>query len=325
MGRTKEFFIESGNRADMQAELSRGSRLRMLADGAQMRHAIDASKNCTAEDGKKKPTPFVGAAIVLNGELLGTAYRGEIEPGEHAEYTLLERKLKDVDLTGAVLYSTLEPCTKRNPPKIECAQRIIDRRIGTVIIGTLDPNPDVCGVGELRLRRAGIRIGRFSHEFMEEIEQLNKEFSEQFPLDSKMKRSASEKTDPVKLGELFGPNGHPIGYDDEGNKVEWIPDDENPGQTWAMMLRRNDDTILEMYNELWDKVWWNRHMIHEHDHGHQECSGVGEMGCEKAARVVKTYGRENLGWNDIDWGLLQGRLSAISWVMGSEWHESLDT
>jgi pyrimidine deaminase RibD-like protein len=302
-------------------------RIVKLSNRQFMLRAIELARNCISEKGKISPK--VGAVISYQGKSLGEAFRGELAPGEHAEFTLLEKKLVDKTLAGTTLFTTLEPCTSRNHPKIACADRIIERRIKRVVIGTLDTNEQIRGRGELRLREAGIEIARFDSDLMSVIEELNRDFMRQHAIGRRRRRTKAETTDPVKPGEV-GPNGYRIGYTKNGDKVEWLPNEENPGKERPLLLRRNDKSILKANDEFFDKVWWNRHQIwlEKIKSGEQPITKEENLILKKAKQAAKKiedkYGKKNLGWDDFEWGMINGKLSALRWVLGDEW-DMLDT
>lgn len=147
----------------------------MNTDRDYMRMAIDESRRCKGEDDRVHP--MVGAVVVKDGIVLAKSYRGELSHGEHAEFTALEKKLGAEVLAGATVYTTLEPCTSRNHPKMPCAERLIERKVARVVIGMLDPNLSITGKGQRRLRDANIATDLFPSDLMAEIEELNREFA----------------------------------------------------------------------------------------------------------------------------------------------------
>jgi len=92
---------------------------------------------------------------------------------------------------------------------------------------------------------------------------------------------------------------------------------------------RRLDEILSAEQELFDRIWYDRSMLHEQkliDAGDEaELEHLRQIAGPGRARVEQTYGIENLGpYDKFEWGMLNGKLSALRWVLGSDW-DFLDT
>ena len=147
-----------------------------------MEQAIEVMRRSIPEprtDGKA--SPMVGAVLWRPDGTVETACRGELRDGDHAEYTLLERKNRDRKLDGAVLFATLEPCApgSRRHPKLGCAERIVLARIKKVWIGIEDQDPTVDRKGIQYLQDNGVTVRMFDRDLQEEIQKVNKTSIEQ--------------------------------------------------------------------------------------------------------------------------------------------------
>ena len=145
-----------------------------------MQLAVKVMRDSIAEIRKDgKVNPKVGAVLVFPDGSVEIGYRGELRDGDHAEFTLIERKCVNRDLKDAVLFSTLEPCVQRNPPKRGCCRHVAGARIKKVFVGIEDPDPTVAGEGIRYMEEHGIKITMFDREFQKQIEDENTDFLKQ--------------------------------------------------------------------------------------------------------------------------------------------------
>jgi riboflavin biosynthesis protein RibD len=109
--------------------------------------------------GMVSPNPMVGAVLVRDGVLLAEGWHA-VYGGPHAERMLfdgLEEGKQNKNFSDCILYVSLEPCAHfgKTPP---CANLILEKGVGKVVVGVLDPNPLVSGKGVALLRAAGVEV-----------------------------------------------------------------------------------------------------------------------------------------------------------------------
>lgn len=131
------------------------------------------------------PNPMVGAVLVADigyqvsgneGQILGEGWHRQYGC-PHAEPNCLQNAEKNhpegIDFKHCTLYVNLEPCSHygKTPP---CAELIIKKGIGRVVVGCLDPNPQVAGRGVNMMQDAGIEV--IVGVMEKECREINKRF-----------------------------------------------------------------------------------------------------------------------------------------------------
>ncbi len=98
LGRKETAGEDPGDHMPMAKVARSGEEQSKQTDRELMLRAIALARQSKGEPGKIAPK--VGAIIARAGKPLGGAFRGELAPGEHAEFTLLEKKLPHETLAG---------------------------------------------------------------------------------------------------------------------------------------------------------------------------------------------------------------------------------
>ncbi len=126
-------------------------------DQTWMRRCLDLAERGA---GQVSPNPMVGAVLVSpDGAILGEGAH-TVYGGPHAEREAVRDALErngDTALGEATLYVNLEPCSHygKTPP---CTEVILEMGIRRVVVGMVDPFPEVAGSGIRRLRERGVEV-----------------------------------------------------------------------------------------------------------------------------------------------------------------------
>jgi diaminohydroxyphosphoribosylaminopyrimidine deaminase/5-amino-6-(5-phosphoribosylamino)uracil reductase len=118
------------------------------------------------------PNPMVGAVIVHNDKIIGEGFHRKY--GEsHAEVNAITSVKEEQLLKNSTLYVNLEPCSHygKTPP---CSELVIWKQIPRVVIGQIDPFPEVSGKGIKKLKEAGVKV--VSDILEKECKELNKNY-----------------------------------------------------------------------------------------------------------------------------------------------------
>ena len=90
---------------------------------------------------------------------------------------------------------------------------------------------------------------------------------------------------------------------------------------------RSQSEIIAAEQEFFDRIWYERHLVRRmmHESGEDRMTDeIYEMALGAAERVKARRPDLRPTEDDFEWGMWNGKLSALRWVLGDEW-DFLDT
>ena len=82
-----------------------------------------------------------------------------------------------------------------------------------------------------------------------------------------------------------------------------------------MAMRKKTD-VCEAESEMFNRVWLHRHYMRHYEGSLNDEGSV--KAYQEAIGVEEKYGKYQ-GHTDFELGMLNGKLSALRWVLGEDW------
>lgn len=125
-------------------------------DRALLEEAVALASRC-----RPSQTAYsVGSVIAdASGRLLASGFSRELGDAWHAEEVALHKaRGSGLDLAGATIYASMEPCGLRLSGRKPCVEHILEAGIRRVVLALREPPKFVENEGLDRLRRFGVAV-----------------------------------------------------------------------------------------------------------------------------------------------------------------------
>jgi pyrimidine deaminase RibD-like protein len=140
-----------------------------------LERAVELARMSIPEDEREHPK--VGAVILKDDTVISESFRNKDGRGGHAEEIAAQACASAKQIQDAIVITTLEPCTTRGSRgRRPCSEILIRFGVKKVIIGLLDPNPEIRGRCDPLLRKNGIGVGYFPSVLSARIWEMNESF-----------------------------------------------------------------------------------------------------------------------------------------------------